>query len=176
MPLDGTPGQPTPIDAALLPLRLVHAAMVFSVLVYAVVVHFAIREQGETPVDGPDLMLPLAFAALVAGLAAPVMRRVLMPPRRPPTSLREPPPTHVPPRHFARAFTAWIVSWAACEAVTVLGLVLAFLLRRPSAFYPFAAGALLLFAFLAPRRADLEAVARAAAPAEDGPEQDSLGP
>ena len=53
------------------------------------------------------------------------------------------------------------MSWGLCESAAVMGVVLSFLGRDPSTMYPFAAGALLLFVFLAPRRSELEAVARA---------------
>lgn len=159
MQMDGTPGQPTPIDAALLMMRVLFAALVASVLIYAVVVQIIVR--GEPVALEPALSMGLAGAAVALGLLAPLARRVLMPARAPERPGPDGPPTTVSPKGFGRAFAAHLVAWAMTEAVCVMGVVLAFFGRDPSALYPFAAGAVLLFLFLAPRRADLEAVARA---------------
>lgn len=156
--MDGTPGQPTPIGAALLLMRLLYAALLASVVIYVVIVHII----PFTPVLAPDrtMTLALAIVAGVLGLAAPVLRRVLMPPREP-DRLGTSTPTHIHPKRFARTFAAHIVGWALCEAVVVIGLAMAFMTREASTIYPFAGGAVLMFLFLAPRRSELEAVARA---------------
>lgn len=156
--MDGTPGQPTPIGAALLMMRLLYAALLASVAIYVVIVHVIPFTAAEAP--DPTMTLGLAIVAGVLGLSAPVLRRVLMPPRAPdrPGAAT---PTHIDPKRFARTFAAHIVGWALCEAVVVIGLVMAFLSREASTIYPFAGGAVLMFLFLAPRRSELEAVARA---------------
>lgn len=155
--MDGTPGRPTPIDAALLMMRFLYAALLLSVAVYAVVVHVITFPAGAPVDDG--LRLALAAAAAGVGLGAPFARKLLMPAR----DFGASSPTHISPGGFARAFTAHIVAWALCEAVCVIGVVMVFLTRDRTALYPFAAGAVLMFLFLAPRRAELEAVARAEA-------------
>lgn len=162
--MDGTPGRPTPIDAALLMMRLLYAALLVSVGVYVVVVHVITlpASPGVRPPPDDMLRLGLAGVAAVLGLAAPFVRRLLMPARAR-TPVAAPAPTHLAPRAFARVFTAHIVAWAMCEAVTVIGVVLFFLTRDPAALYPFAAGTVLLFVVLAPRRGVLEAVAHAGA-------------
>lgn len=169
MQFDGTPGQPTPIDAALLMMRFLYAALLISVGVYLVVVHFIVRSESSGQLSATDpLYLGLAGAAGVVGLAAPFVRRVLMPPRQAASTLNAPKPTHLSPKGFGRSFAAYIVGWAMCEMVTVLGVVMAFLAGSASVFYPFAGGAVLMFVFLAPRRSELEEVARAEAPDPDG--------
>lgn len=161
--MDGTPGRPTPIDAALLMMRLLYAALLVSVGVYVVVVHVITLPASPETRPPPDDMLRLTLAgvAAVLGLGAPFVRRLLMPARA--LTPAAPAPTHLAPRAFARVFTAHIVAWAMCEAVTVIGVVLFFLTRDPAALYPFAAGTVLLFVVLAPRRGELEAVAQAEA-------------
>ena len=164
--MDGTPGRPTPIDAALLMMRFLYAALLVSVGVYVVVVHVIPMPAGPETRPPPDDMLRLMLAgvAAVLGLGAPFARRLLMPARAPVSVAgAAPTPTHISPGGFARAFTAHIVAWAMCEAVTVIGVVLFFLTRDPTVLYPFAAAAVLLVLVLAPRRSELEAVARAEA-------------
>lgn len=156
--MDGTPGQPTPIGAALLMMRLLYAALLGSVAIYVVIVNLIPFSEPSTPES--SMVLGLAVAAGVLGLAAPLLRKMLMPPRAPHRP-GAPTPTHIDPKRFARTFAAHLVGWALCEAVVVIGLVLAFLTRDASTLYPFAGGAVLMFLFLAPRRSELEAVARA---------------
>ncbi len=162
MQMDGTPGQPTPIDAALLMMRLLFAGLVTSVIVYVVIIHVVV--QGEPAEVEQPLAMSLAGAAVFFGLLAPIARRMLMPERAPDRPGAGPPPGVISPRGFGRAFAAHIVSWALCESVAIMGVVLAFLGRDPEVLYPFAAGAVLMFVFLAPRRSELEAVARAEGP------------
>lgn len=166
MQLDGTPAQPTPIDAALLMMRILFGALVMSVAVYLVIIHVIARGDPR-PLD-PTMSMGLAGAAVVLGVLAPFARRVLMP-RRVAGPPGAPAPRTLSPGGFGRAFAAHVVGWALCEAVAVMGVVLAFIGRDPAAFYPFAAGSVLLFLFLAPRRGELEAVARAEAGAEADP-------
>jgi len=161
MTLDGTPGQPTPIDAALLMMRLLYGALIGSVVIYLVFVHMVARRSG-TEIDA-SINLGLATTAAVCGLLAPLVRRMIMPARVRGTT----PVDAISPRGFGRVFSAHIVGWGLCEAVAIIGTVLAFLSGDPSTMYPFAGGAVLLFFFLAPRRVDLEAVARAEAQAAD---------
>lgn len=158
MQMDGTPGQPTPIDAALLMMRILFAALVASVVVYFVIIHVIAR--GEVQPVEQALAIGLAGIAVALGLLAPFLRRLLMP-RKEAARPGSATPSTISPGGFGRTFAAHIVGWALCEAVAVMGVVLAFLSRDPSTFYPFAAGAVLLFLFLAPRRAEIEAVARA---------------
>ncbi len=158
MQMDGTPGQPTPIDAALLMMRMLFAGLVGSVVVYVVIVHLIAR--GEAVAVDQTLAISLAGAAVALGLLAPFARRLLMP-RKDHGRPGQPAPSTLSPRGFGRTFAAHVVAWMMCEAVAVMGVVLAFVGRDPSAIFPFAAGAVLLFLFLAPRRAELEAVARA---------------
>jgi len=164
MQMDGTPGQPTPIDAALLMMRLLFAGLMGSVAIYFVIMHIIAR--GEPVEVEQTLSIGLAGAAVVLGLLAPVARRLLMP-----RKAHGPPgrsaPTTLSPGGFGRTFAAHVVAWALCEAVAVMGVVLAFVGRDPTVFYPFAAGSVLLFLFLAPRRSELEAVARAEIAAGD---------
>lgn len=156
--MDGTPGQPTPMDAALLMMRLLYAALLGSVAVYVVIAN--VIRFGEGPPPETSATLGLAVAGGVIGLCAPLLRRLLMPARAP-ARPSDPPPTHISPKGFARTFTAHIVGWGLCEGVVVVGLVMAFLTHDAHTLYPFAGGAVLMFLFLAPRRAELEAVARA---------------
>lgn len=158
MQMDGTPGQPTPIDAALLMMRMLFAALMGSVVIYVVIIHIIAR--GEPTEVEQTLSIGLAGAAVALGLLAPFARRLLMP-RKDPGRPEEPAPSTLSPRGFGRTFAAHVVAWMMCEAVAVMGVVLAFAGREPSAIFPFAGGAVLLFLFLAPRRAELEAVARA---------------
>lgn len=61
-----------------------------------------------------------------------------------------------------RSATGWIVTWALCDSVAVLGLTASFLSMRPLLhFWPFAAVSLALFVLYRPRAAWIEDVLRA---------------
>jgi len=69
--MDGTPGQPTPIDAALLMMRLLYAALLASVAVYVVVANVIPFSEGPPPDEAMTLGLAVAGAAFGNGLGAP---------------------------------------------------------------------------------------------------------
>lgn len=154
-------GGPSPIDDRLLRLpRLIYAALIASVPLYLAIAHLAVP---PSPEGAGSYTVFYAFIGLFgAGVAitVPVVRKRMMPPR---ADGAGPAPETVPAGLLGRWLSAQILSWALCESVAIYGLVLAFVTHQPTAYYPFAAAALVLLALYPPRRRDLEAVVRAAA-------------
>ena len=156
---------PTEAGATLLPLRIVHAAIASTVLVYAAMLSLLTRRPPdstvarETPPAGLTWMLG-AIAAIVLVAAVLVRRRAQVRARR--LFDEAPPPA---PAGRGRAgnpaapyFTTCLLSWALAEVVAVLGLVLGFLHWQLTPFLPFGAVSLAALLYLAPRRRELEAI------------------
>ena len=153
-----------PINQLVLVQRLVFGALLASVGIYGVVVHVAAA--GMEVTAPPMLRIALAGAAVVTAAAIPVLRRVLMPPveeASPYHGHATPLPTELSPELTRKVWTVSVLVWALSEAVAVYGVVLAFGFGDPQQFWPFGGAAVVLLLTNAPRRARLEAVARASA-------------
>ena len=161
------PAAPPPeVGATLLPLRIVHAAIASTVLVYAAMLSLLTRRPPdstvarEAPPAGLTWMLG-AIAAIVLVAAVLVRRRAGARAQR---RLAEAPPPPARGGHgragnpAAPYFTTCLLSWAIAEVVAVLGLVLGFLHWQLTPFLPFGAISLAALLYLAPRRGELESI------------------
>jgi hypothetical protein len=135
--------RPRPPADVFLVLRIVHIAMLASLLVYAGVVVLVSRPPpadavvaGLVPARRPP-PASLTWATTIAAVAA-VLALILVRRRR------------------ASYTTVSITSWALCEAIAVCGLVLAMAHRALGPFVPFGAASLALMVLLAPRRRHLD--------------------
>ncbi len=152
---------PDAIDKRLITLRILHLAMLASVAIYELVVHVAAPPPSEVL---PALRYAFAAAAVVTAIAVIGVRRVVMPPREQASPYHAAAPVPPPSAEvFQRAFTGYILCWGLSESVAIYGLVLSFLGGTPAAMHPYAAAAVLLLLTTAPRKDDLEAMARAEA-------------
>lgn len=136
-----------------LPLLLIHASMMASVIMYGII-GYTISE--ELPPAAP--MSHGAFVAIMAGVAALcavlsfVLRARLMPTSG---TADEPAATR-----FGKLRGALIAAWALCEAVALCGLVVTFVFHDVSDYAPFGAAALVLLLVHAPRPRKLAALMR----------------
>lgn len=141
------PVQQSPRDV-LLVLRIVHAALITSVVVYGGVVMLVTRPPppGTVVADAPVARtdLPPSFTAVLAGLALVTLAVIVVVRRK----IR-------PGRYAAPA----IASWALAESIAVLGLLLGLLRRDMAYFVPFGAVSLIVMLLLTPRRRDLDLLA-----------------
>lgn len=144
----------------LLVLRIVHAALIASILLFGVMLMFVIRPPGEAVV-GADIPVradpPAYFAAIMIAMAAASMLAIYMVRRR--MSRDRAAAAATTPEHAARnrsrLYSASIASWALCESIALYGLVLGIVHRDTGPFLPFAAVALVLLVALAPRRSHI---------------------
>jgi hypothetical protein len=138
--------------------RIIGMVMVFSVLVYAVIVELMSNNPGfsEEPLlpDGADfikyIFLGLAFIQFF--VIRMIRRRFLSWESRQATSLR----TEVVSTRTAKLLIASIITYALCESIAIFGLILFFLTRSPFDFYLFMGISLLYFAAYFPRYAQWE--------------------
>ena len=133
--------------------RVLHAALLASVLIYGVVVVIVTRQPAPPSQLDASVMLPV------------FLRQRMMPARE--VFPGEAADLDVEPDELVNgALTklrvALIVTWALCESVGVLGLIAGFLFREPLYFAPFGAVAIGAMVAYAPRHALLDAVVRAA--------------
>lgn len=141
------PVRQSPRDV-LLVLRIVHAALITSVVVYGGVVMLVTRPPppgtvvAGAPVARTDL--PASFTAVLACVAV-ITLAVIVIVRR----------TIRPGRYAAPA----IASWALAESIAVVGLLLGLLRRDMAYFLPFGAVSLIVMLLLTPRRRDLDLLA-----------------
>ena len=135
--------QQSPRDV-LIVLRIVHAALIASVVVYGGVVMLVTRPPApgtmvaDAPVARTDL--PASFTAVLAVLALVTLAVIVVVRRK----IR-------PGRYAAPA----IASWALAESIAVLGLLLGLLRRDMAYFLPFGGVSLLVMLALTPTRRDL---------------------
>lgn len=172
-------------------LRILHAALFASLIVYGVVV-WTVKvtppdddAQAPRPVsaeampgDAPgarapdDALDPRVFVPVFGAIAAlellvviPVLRRRMMPPRAPfpqPLDDIELDGDDAATAAIGRLRTMSIVSWALAESVAIFGVMAAFMFREPRYYLPFAAASAVAMLVLAPRRRLVDEVVRAA--------------
>jgi hypothetical protein len=135
-------------------MRIVHAALMASVLLFGVMVVMVTRPPGD-PVVGADIPVraepPAVLTPIMAGLAAASLLAVAIVRRRMARERAGGKPV-VP----ARAYSSSIASWALTESIAICGLVLGIIQRDPVAFVPFGSVSLLVLALLVPRRRHIE--------------------
>ena len=148
----------------LLVLRIVHAALVASILLFLGVVTLVTRPPADpvVSVDTPVRAEPppvVAMAMIAAGgislVALLLVRRRMARARDAARGSTDP---QAGKRALARYYTGSIVSWALAESIALCGFILAIIHREPSRMYPFAAVGVVLMVVLMPRRRDLESV------------------
>jgi F0F1-type ATP synthase membrane subunit c/vacuolar-type H+-ATPase subunit K len=149
-PID--PRQKTPGDV-LLVLRIVHAALMASVLLFGVMLIMVTRPPGD-PVPGADIPVraepPAVIAPIMAGLALVTLCAVVLVRRRMSSERADAP---IPQ---ARIYSLSITSWALTESIGMYGLVLGILHRDPLMYVPFGGVSLLVLLLLAPRRSHIQ--------------------
>jgi hypothetical protein len=137
----------------LLVLRIVHAALVASILLFGAMLVMVTRPPGD-PVVGASIPVraepPAVLTPIMAGLAAASLLGVALVRRR---MARQRAGQLAAP---ARIYSASIVSWTLTESIAIDGLVLGIIHRDPVVFVPFGAVSLIVMAVLAPRRSHLQ--------------------
>lgn len=124
-------------------LRIIHAAMLLSIVLYG----FISLRAPLRPAPQPVVLYGVAAVSVADLGVILVLRSKLLPPPRP-ISATEPEPRIL----IANWRSACIVTWALCEAMALFGLVLRYMgfpMREAALF--FVAGFLLMLLF-APRR------------------------
>ncbi len=145
----------------LLVLRIVHAALVASILLFAGLLAMVTRPPGD-PVIGADMPVradpPGFLVPIIAGLAGASLLAIFAVRRRI-ARHREAAAattTESSARTRARLYTGSVVSWALAESIALYGLVLGIIYRGTTPFLPFAAVSLLIMIVLAPRRRHIQ--------------------
>jgi|SRR5579864_92977 len=131
------------VETSLRQLRIIHATMLISIVLYA----FISLRAPLRPAPQPVVLYGVA-AVCVADLGVILVLRSKLLPHQRPISSSEPDPKIL----VANWRSACIVTWALCEAIALFGLVLrymGFAMREAALF--FVAGFLLMLLF-APRR------------------------
>jgi hypothetical protein len=141
------------------PLKIVHAALMVSIVIYAVIA-FVVTAQGHPakPSLDPTLILSVFGGVALAMLAAiPIVRGRVLPP------MSDTDETVDLQREVDSDMSSMlgklrgglIVTWAMCESIAIFGLVAAFLFHTGWYVVPFAALALVAQLFYAPSEAVL---------------------
>lgn len=128
---------------------------------YAVIVEVATQRHAPQP-GAHQFVLVLGLVAVVEAALVPILRKKKLPPRR---TGSEPVGDQIDAaaaHALGRYYSVQIITWALCEAVGIFGLVCAFFIGNPVYFFPFGGAGLALMLAYAPKRAQLEAVVRAA--------------
>ena len=156
----------TTVSTSVFVQRMVHAALILSLGIYAVVFRVAFATQPPNPALASTMFPALAAVSLVQlVLVIPLLRRKMMPARAEATSFTDVAGAQVTPT-AAAALAGYtrvqIVSWALCESVAMFGFVLSVLTIDFRYYIGFAVAALLNLILYRPSRDVAEAVARAA--------------
>ena len=163
------------IAAELRVQRILHAAASASMLIYCVVGYLVssqtttppppdVRAIADDPLTSP-IFLALAVAAAAVAGALPVIRKRLLPPRRPAVVHNEEigePSSPAASAARAKLQAGQILSWALCESIAIFGLVLTILSREPWPVLAFSAAGLVNLLAYAPSRLRTEETIRAA--------------
>jgi hypothetical protein len=152
------------------PVRIVHAGLMASVVMYAAILVMITQQPATTPLPTFDPMIAMLIAAIYGAITLvgviPVMQRAFLPPRDRIASERvdldDPQVAALLQPKLMRLRTGLIFTWALCESVAVGGLVIGLLFRSLTYFLPFGAVALLAMLYHAPTESLLASVARAA--------------
>src|SRR5438477_448249 len=130
------------MKGALQTVRLVQAAMLFGVLIYAVAGEFA----GAHLTMDAKLLYGIPFASISLVGAILVVRKTLV--LQSEVELREKPGDAVA---LARWKSGYIVTYALCEALALFGLLLRIMGSTRSQIWPYYAGAIVLILLFWPR-------------------------
>jgi hypothetical protein len=153
------------VGSTLVVLRILHAAMAGSVLLYGGIAALLTRNPPDSLAERaapPGYLTPvLGVAAVVVLAAAILVRRHTVARGRDRLFKEDPSGRATTGKPDARARTASyltrkILSWALVEAAAIFGLVLAFIHWDLMQFLPFGAASMLVLLLLAPTRRELE--------------------
>ncbi len=154
---------PLTLIGALRVQRIIHGALMASVVVYAVIGAVVSKSTAEpTPPVAPTLVYTLVGVAAAILLVLPLLRRTLLPPMREGMTLPDDAPLDRAQTAIARLNTANILTWALTESAAIFGLVLTFLSHEPKYIYGLGAAAAVVLVQYAPRRAWIEQAVTAA--------------
>jgi hypothetical protein len=148
------------VGSTLVVLRILHAALAGSVLLYGGIAALLTRNPPDSLAERaapPGYLTPvLAVAAVVVLAAAILVRRQTVVRGR--DRMFEENPSAAPDARARTAsyLTRKILSWALVEAAAIFGLVLAFVHWDLMQFLPFGAASMLVLLLLAPTRRELE--------------------
>lgn len=143
-------------------LRILHGALTASILFYAVFILMVIRPAGD-PVPGADIparsgppgfLLPVMVAVAAAILLVLMVIRGRMARRR--DAAAGIMTTEQAPVDRSAMYRDSIISWALCEGIAIVGLVVGIAHRSLAPFAPFLGVSLLLMVLLAPRRSHFQ--------------------
>jgi len=154
------PGRGGGSGDVLLVLRIVHAALILSIMLFGGLLVMVTRPPGD-PVIGADIPVradPPGFIAPIMATVAGITLLVIVAVRRRMARARADAAAspEAAARARARVYSGSIVSWALAESIALDGLVLGIIHRDTTAFLPFAGVSLLLMIVLAPRRRHIE--------------------
>jgi hypothetical protein len=142
-------------------MRILHGALTASILFYAVFILMVIRPAGD-PVPGadiparsgpPDVLFPIMVAVAAAILVVLMAVRRRMARRRDAAAGVT---TEQAPIDRSAQYRDSIISWALCEGIAIVGLVVGIAHRSLTPFAPFLGVSLLLMLLLAPRRSHFQ--------------------
>lgn len=144
-------------------LRIVHAALVASILLFGGLLAMVTQPPGD-PVVGAEIPIraepPAMLTPVIAALAGASLLALLIVRRRMArdrdAAANQASPDGAARRTPARVYSGSIVSWALCESIALYGLVLGIIHRGVKPFLPFAGLSLLLMVLLAPRRSHIQ--------------------
>jgi len=145
------------LGEVLRPLKIVHAALMGSIVVYAVIA-FVVTAPGHTKkatlttLDPTLILSVFGGAALAILVAIPIVRRSAMPPLSD-TDERIDLQQEVDPdvnAMLGKLRGGLIATWALCESIAIFGLVAAFLFQTGWYVLPFGGVAILAQLFYAP--------------------------
>lgn len=120
------------IAARIRSLNIVSLALMASGVIYAVVL-FILPAEAPQPDTSSPLALPLAFVAVSTAVMSFVVPRILARQPIPPTESA----TQELRAAVARYFSRTILALSLCEAIILLGFVLGFVGKQPTAIVPF---------------------------------------
>jgi len=155
--------EPSSYAQRMITFRLIYLGLLAALGIYGLIA-WQTAQRGEPihPVE-PIFLYALCGVVVAEMVAIRVLRRMLLPAMKAPTSLSDDPPieSHAAEGAVAKLFTANIITWAMCESMAIYGLVLVFMSFDFRYFPPFAGVALLNFLFYRPSMDDLQAAVRA---------------
>ena len=134
------------MDARLRILRIVHAAMLLAAVVYVFLAEYLRRQRPVEPLN-QTAYLAIALVAAAIAVASFLVRRSLID-----RSFDEPPSQGNSSAAVFRWFGGYVVVFAMCEAIVLLGFILRFMGANLSEAALLYAVGILLFLLFSPRK------------------------
>jgi hypothetical protein len=140
------------IDQMLRVQRIIHGALMTSVVMYGLISYVIVRAPGGVALP-PAVLYTLGGVALLVMVQLPFLRRRLLAPAEPTASAPARPP-------MVRLVNGQMLTWALCEAIALFGLILTFIAHDLRYILGFGALSLLNFFIYRPTAALIEDVMR----------------